>query len=213
MLDIDPTWFWSKVKVGAPDECWPWTGEKNTRGGYGVVRYDGRKSTGAHRVAFMLATGEDPGDLDVLHSCDNPPCCNPGDLRAGTAADNARDAMERNRVARNTKLAPETVQQIRKLYAGGLSSAVIGRQFGISQQQAHRLATGRSQTVVDGEVAPPEWKTRGLKGPGMKLTDAQVDEVRALWAAGGITQREIGERFGVSQPYVSTIVNNLDRRR
>lgn len=33
----------------------------------------------------------------VLHTCDNPPCCNPAHLYRGTALDNARDRDTRGR--------------------------------------------------------------------------------------------------------------------
>lgn len=45
-----------------------------------------------------------------------------------------------------------------------------------------------------------------------RLTDTQVAEVRAAYAAGGITQRELAERYGVTQTAVSAIVRNKNRR-
>jgi len=39
-----------------------------------------------------------------------------------------------------------------------------------------------------------------------KLTDANVLEIRKLYAAGGISQRKLGERFGVAQTNISLIV-------
>ncbi|MEU0912178.1 NUMOD4 domain-containing protein [Streptomyces althioticus] len=40
-----------------------------------------------------------------------------------------------------------------------------------------------------------------------KLSDAQVREIRRLWATGDYTQTEIGKRFGVVQQLVSQIVH------
>jgi hypothetical protein len=39
-----------------------------------------------------------------------------------------------------------------------------------------------------------------------KLSESQVREIRALYAAGGITQKAIGRRFGIGQAQVSEIV-------
>lgn len=87
--------FWDKVDRRDPDECWVWKAGKSAFG-HGKVWRDGRHEP-AHRVAWELANGQLAGDRFVLHSCDNPPCCNPAHLRPGTQADNVADAVERLR--------------------------------------------------------------------------------------------------------------------
>jgi DNA-binding CsgD family transcriptional regulator len=47
----------------------------------------------------------------------------------------------------------------------------------------------------------------GSRHPGAKLTGAQVAEIRALAAGKVMSQRLIGERFGISQPHVSALLN------
>jgi hypothetical protein len=213
---LDPTHFWSSVDIGDPDECWPWRGERAGKPGYeyGRVRIGpGRASTGAHRIAYQLHTGRSAGDLKVLHSCDNPPCCNPLHLRAGTQGDNMRDASDRGRATSRRKVNPEQVGEIRKLYADGVPSSAIGRRFGISQQQAHRLATGTSQRRNPVSVNDPDWKRAGHRNARTKISDAQVDRIRRLYAAGSLSQREIGEMFGVSQSHVCKVVNFQDRSK
>lgn len=87
--------FWAKVQIGGPDECWPWTKAHNEHG-YGLIRVAG-KNVKAHRVA-LIQGGEDPGpSVKVLHSCDNPPCCNPGHLRFGSQRENVEDMHARGR--------------------------------------------------------------------------------------------------------------------
>src|SRR3954470_14285142 len=101
LSDVDPDWFWPRVDRSAgPDGCWPWTGPVNEHG-YGSTsvgsRTDGsRRMAKAHRIAWALTYG-DPGDLDVLHTCDNPPCCNPACLFLGTQADNLKDMRQKGR--------------------------------------------------------------------------------------------------------------------
>jgi hypothetical protein len=49
--------------------------------------------------------------------------------------------------------------------------------------------------------------TRRERNPQARLTQAQVDAIRAAWAQGGITQTALGRRFGVSGACVCLIVN------
>jgi hypothetical protein len=77
-----------------------WGGETNN-GGYGrfpIWRGGQRIRLLAHRVAFRLATGKDPGQLVIRHRCDTPPCCTPDCFTTGTQADNIRDAIIRRRL-------------------------------------------------------------------------------------------------------------------
>jgi hypothetical protein len=99
------TRFLSKVTRGSADQCWPWTAGKFHHG-YGQFNAgrdaDGRQDTRyAHRVAFQIATGIDPQDAVVMHSCDNPSCCNPAHLRLGTQADNIADAKAKGKYVNN----------------------------------------------------------------------------------------------------------------
>lgn len=88
--------FWDNVDMsGGPDACWPWARSRRGKG-YGSVKVNGRLRS-AHRVAYRLATGHDPVGLLVMHVCDNPPCCNPAHLSAGTASDNMRDMVAKHR--------------------------------------------------------------------------------------------------------------------
>jgi hypothetical protein len=88
----EPERFLEKVDKRAADECWLWTGCCDTAG-YGRAG----KRERAHRIAYQIAHGPLPDGVLVRHTCDNPPCCNPGHLRLGSFADNTRDMVERGR--------------------------------------------------------------------------------------------------------------------
>lgn len=105
--------FWARVKCGAPDECWPWTGSTNGRG-YGRLRYFG-KHEAAHRVAFALRYDR-RSEQHILHSCDNPTCCNPAHLREGTHVDNMMDRTVRGRSIGRNAYSDETIRMIRELH-------------------------------------------------------------------------------------------------
>lgn len=51
----------------------------------------------AHRIAYKIFNGSDPGDQLVRHACDTPPCVTPDCLLLGSMKENMRDAMERGR--------------------------------------------------------------------------------------------------------------------
>jgi len=88
--------FWEKVAVGNTDSCWPWKASVCPKG-YGKFVGDNGEHTKAHRFAFTIAHGPIPEGQCVCHRCDNPPCCNPTHLFAGTTGDNTRDSVRKGR--------------------------------------------------------------------------------------------------------------------
>lgn len=131
--------FWSHVdKSGGPDACWPWMAAKQ-KSGHGHLGFEG-KTLGAHRVAWELINGPlQPGQLVRHKVCDNPPCCNPAHLLAGTPLDNTHDAIEKGRNAAgerhgNAKLTYELVETIRREYVKGVNGSYrLARKYGVSQ--------------------------------------------------------------------------------
>lgn len=141
--------FWPKVRT--TDTCWVWEGAVSSKG-YGVFAVRTARPAvlkGAHRVAYYLATGVDPGALMVCHSCDNPPCVNPEHLFLGTNQDNMRDCAQKGRITRaNRLLTDEQVEVIRATYASFRGRAPLGMkqqlmsQFGVGRSCLQRLAAG-----------------------------------------------------------------------
>jgi hypothetical protein len=99
--------FWTRVdKSGGPAACWPWQGARKSTG-YGQYCIE-RRPFQAHRAAYMFSKGEIPEGMQVMHSCDTPPCCNPSHLSLGTSHDNHLDMLAKGRQAKNDNPSPET---------------------------------------------------------------------------------------------------------
>lgn len=83
------------ARVNRSGECWEWTGAID-RKGYGVAVIKGRFLL-AHRLAWALSNGRDPGALLACHSCDNPKCVRPDHIWLGTNEDNQADKIAKGR--------------------------------------------------------------------------------------------------------------------
>lgn len=131
--------FWDNAKPTASG-CWEWQ-RYCAANGYGRLSVSGRVWY-AHRFAFFLATGTDPDNLYVLHSCDNPKCVNPAHLSLGTQVENMRQMFDRGRGRpgrNNVKLSDADVAAIRADYARGVLPSALAHRFGINRSHVFRL--------------------------------------------------------------------------
>lgn len=153
-----PEVLWSKVDKKGEDECWPWLGYKNAEG-YGRT-WINDCGYYAHRVIFNLAypntiTLNAPASTDdfgfLLHTCDNPSCCNPKHLFVGTHADNMADKAAKGRSpdytggkAPRCKLSMSQATEIREKRKQGISAKELAKQYGISLPSIKTLLAGKS---------------------------------------------------------------------
>lgn len=123
--------------------CWLWTGAK-TRGGYGHFSIQ-RRVVRVSRIMLHLYLGLDlRGPWLARHTCDNPPCCNPAHLVAGTQQQNVEDMWQRNRGLlgermATSKITERDVKEIRRRDAAGEGSSAIARDYPISYEQVRRI--------------------------------------------------------------------------
>lgn len=153
--------FWSFVRVGQEDECWPWKGGKAGMG-YGKFWWNG-VSLRANRVALALKVGAVSGEMLACHSCDNPSCCNPAHLSSGTPASNSGDMVAKQRQAWGdrssarlypglhagersslAKLRASQVAQIREIHAQHPDETytAIATRYGVTRSAVSRICRG-----------------------------------------------------------------------
>ena len=114
--------FWELVDKKSEYQCWEWQGQIG-RNGYGFFSICNWPYL-AHRISFLIHNGYLIDNLFVLHKCDNPKCVNPKHLILGTAKQNAKDAVSKNRMAVGelngmSSLRNEDVLTIRTEFAAG----------------------------------------------------------------------------------------------
>lgn len=124
--------------------CWEWPFARRALG-HGYIEYEGHNYT-AHAVALILSGSPRPGRLHALHSCDNPPCCNPAHLRWGTDADNRSDSVQRHRTPRgeNHSCTTLTAEDVLAIRADQRLHRVIAAEYGITKSSVGDLKHRRS---------------------------------------------------------------------
>lgn len=152
--------FWAQVDRSSENGCWPYGGSTE-KAGYGRVwaardfALTGKKRhVKAHRIAFEIEYG--PTELHVLHRCDNPPCCRPLCLFAGTHADNSDDKWRKGRGRLPglkgescpwSKLTQDEVDEIRRRYVAGETQMVLARVFNTHQTNISLIVRGKGWTA------------------------------------------------------------------
>lgn len=148
--------FWGKIAItDNPDECWVWT-LSTKDSGHGRVRIDWIEYK-PHRIAYFLHTGHDPKELRVCHHCDNPPCCNPKHLYAGTQKNNCEDRERRGRGNQPkgvnnafAKLNDDKVRELRRKFANGEANKTqLAKEYGIACNTVKDIVRRRWWTHVE----------------------------------------------------------------
>jgi hypothetical protein len=143
--------FWSMFdKSAGPDACWLWKSTL-TSNGYGNVpgTLNGGRRTAAHRHAYRLHTGIDPGKLSVCHDCDHRSCGNPNHLWAGTQRDNMMDAICKGKLLAiapgelhpRAKLSDE---KARAIMESNEPAAVLAVRYGVAKATIYAVLSGRT---------------------------------------------------------------------
>lgn len=135
---------WTRYR---PNGCLEFQGNRS-RDGYGMIQHNG-KSRLSHRVAYEIYNNESPGEMDVMHSCDNPRCVNPMHLSLGTHTDNMRDMFAKGRGYSPrgmnhpmAKLNPEKAFEIRWYAAMERKHKDIAAEYGVTRPLISGIVRG-----------------------------------------------------------------------
>lgn len=117
--------------------CWLWMGCLD-KAGYGKLAHAGR-NLAAHRASYEAFVGPIPDGLLILHRCDNPICCNPEHLRAGTQDENMKDCCSKGRKAKKL-----THSQVAKILEDIRPQTHIAKDYGVSSTMISMIKRGVS---------------------------------------------------------------------
>lgn len=144
--------LWENCKLDHATGCWEWKGLTSLCG-YGKLSWQRsyRAMVGAHRISYAIFV-KDPGNLHVMHSCDNRLCCNPNHLSVGTDAENKADMVKKGRQARGeghalSKLTEAEVQEIR-LRLRHQKGSHIAEAYGVTKYVVSQIKLGKTWTHV-----------------------------------------------------------------
>jgi hypothetical protein len=210
--------FHAQLPKGDPESCWEW--KRLGTNGYGIfgLNVNGKyKSIAAHRLSWSVANGPIPDGMYVLHSCDNPPCCNPAHLRIGTQRDNAQDRINRGRCGRrnvggdgtmtftpaNAKLTRAQVAEMLPRIRAGERLEELARAYGVSRSAVIAIVMGRNWRSVTGGKCGPGMP-RGANHPNMRFDKALAEQIMSLRQE-GLSCYKIRDSLGLSKNSFVTI--------
>jgi hypothetical protein len=170
-------WFWDEnYKYNPDNKCLEWKGRTKVFA-YPRVSYNGQSYV-AHRMAYLLHNGEDPGELLVRHLCSNRLCGRKEHLALGTHWENSRDMVEAGRSQKGDRhwirRNPERFKEL--------------QEAGAYQPQR--------QALID---------RNGENHPKTKLTAYLVRQIK-IKASEGVDNKTLAKEFGVTHSNISAII-------
>lgn len=134
--------FLNKISINSDNGCWEWSGYVNVDG-YGRISISAQMHL-VHRVSYLFHKG-DIGNFYVLHTCDNPKCCNPDHLFLGTHEDNMADRARKKKSKLGNKLSKLEVKEIRNILLNGNTTQVrLAQQYRVSQSSISQISTHKA---------------------------------------------------------------------
>jgi HNH endonuclease len=88
----------------------------------------------AHRHVYETTWGAIPAEMDVCHTCDNPPCVRPDHLFVGSKYENKLDSIKKGRWAFGTRMGTNVLSedQVLAVRADPRMPTIISAEYGIT---------------------------------------------------------------------------------
>jgi len=217
--------FWARVKKTSKG-CWLFGGD-SFGNKYGQLAIGGKYGghTTAHRYSYELHIGEIPRGKFICHKCDVRNCVNPDHLYAGDHEDNTKDIVDRGRTRKKSginvlPLAREGERAFNRALT--LSArAVVKKQYESGKwtqaqlSKAWRVSQGTVSAIVRGV------KNMGAGGDGKKragffrhkVSVGDREQIVMRYLAGGVTQKQLADEYGLDQTYISVLVKRFNERK
>lgn len=202
--------FWQHVKM--TETCWLWTGSTRPQG-YGHLRLKEKKvAIRAHRLSWMISHNEDPGELFVLHLCNNRACVRPSHLTLGTHADNMLYMSQCGRAyqGKRNHFAKLDGEKAMEIFLAEGSDEVVAKKYGVHPTTVHYIRIKREWKHIhkgsdteDIVLDRNKYRLRGVKHKVAKLNDEKALEIYNS----PLPRKELKELYGVGISTIECIKN------
>jgi transposase len=212
------TRFWDRVVK--TETCWLFGG-KTYGNKYGQLAIDGRLSGSirAHKYSYQIHKGDVPRGKLIRHTCDVRNCVNPEHLILGDHEDNTQDRVDRGRSRTGARKVAVRIKA-RSENANGRALNVVHRKQLVEEYEAgkftqvqlaarYRVSQATVSATIRGKRNMGEGGDKHAKRSGHykhKLTAEQRGSIKQEYLAGGITQKQLAEKYGCDQTYVSLLI-------
>ncbi len=188
----------------------------NTRRGYATIWlswFGQGKRYLVHRLVASAFMEKPRPDQQINHINGIKNDNTVGNLEWVTASENVQHAVavlgaqswQQGENHPRAKLTYAQVDEIRLALLRGESGAEIARRYGVHKDTISYIRRGKSWGVM-----PLPRADRGENHPKAKLTDAQVEEIRAA-IAGGARNRDLAKQYGTNKNTIAAIKAGRNR--
>lgn len=163
-----------------------------------------------HRLVLETFIGPRPDGMECCHNNGVPTDNRLENLRWDTRKANGQDRIVHGTSGKGelnpfSRLTSQQATEIREAVAAGEMRVDVARRYGVTAPLVSQIVLGKAWAHAGGPRLTPNALRRRSDRQDNKLTADMVRAIRAERAAGALN-RELAEKYGVSQPNITNIV-------